>query len=107
MKNVKTTSFTQNFPLSFTSWQTHAPERKGKENQQRKNARRKKTQIGRERPHFFGFQPPKKFLGSLPPWALFPVPPIFSAGHTELRRSNRRRRKHHVHHQEGTCSSYP
>jgi hypothetical protein len=24
-------------------------------------------QIGRERPHFFGFQPPKKFVGSLPP----------------------------------------
>ena len=28
---------------------------------------RKKHQIGRERPHFFGFQPPKKFVGSLPP----------------------------------------
>jgi len=27
----------------------------------------KKHQNGRERPHFFGFQPPKKFLGSLPP----------------------------------------
>ncbi len=26
-----------------------------------------KHQIGRERPHFFGFQPPKKFVGSLPP----------------------------------------
>jgi hypothetical protein len=26
-----------------------------------------KHQNGRERPHFFGFQPPKKFLGSLPP----------------------------------------
>lgn len=26
-----------------------------------------KGQIGRERPHFFGFQPPKKFVGSLPP----------------------------------------
>ena len=24
-------------------------------------------QNGRERPHFFGFQPPKKFVGSLPP----------------------------------------
>jgi len=33
----------------------------------RKNARRKKLQNGRERPHFFGLQPPKKFLGSLPP----------------------------------------
>jgi hypothetical protein len=28
---------------------------------------RKKHQIGRERPHFFGFQPPKKFVGALPP----------------------------------------
>ncbi len=27
----------------------------------------KKNQIGRERPHFFGFQPPKKFVASLPP----------------------------------------
>src|SRR6267143_723423 len=27
----------------------------------------KKHRIGRERPHFFGFQPPKKFMGSLPP----------------------------------------
>jgi hypothetical protein len=29
--------------------------------------RKMKDQNGRERPHFFGFQPPKKFLGSLPP----------------------------------------
>jgi hypothetical protein len=28
---------------------------------------RKKVQNGRERPHFFGFQPPKKFAESLPP----------------------------------------
>jgi hypothetical protein len=27
----------------------------------------KKHQSGRERPHFFGLQPPKKFVGSLPP----------------------------------------
>jgi hypothetical protein len=35
---------------------------------QRKSPR-KKLQIGRERPYFFGFQPPKKFSGSLPPVA--------------------------------------
>ena len=81
MKNAKTTSFTRSFSLSFTLWQRHLPERTGRENQGEKNARRKKIQIGRERPHFLGFQPPKKFLGSLPPWAPFPVPPIFSAGH--------------------------
>jgi len=33
------------------------------------NRHRKKHQNGRERPHFFGFQPPKKFVGSLPPLA--------------------------------------
>lgn len=90
VKNVKTTSFTRNFSPSFTLWQTHVPERKGKKNPRRRNARRKKIQIGRERPHFLGFQPPKKFLGSLPPWAPFPVPPIVSAGHREFRRSNRK-----------------
>jgi hypothetical protein len=33
----------------------------------KRNPPRKKHKIGRERPHFFGFQPPKKFWGSLPP----------------------------------------
>src|SRR5437868_4215725 len=60
------------------------PRGKEKESARRKNARRKKFQIGRERPHFSGFQPPKKFLGSLPPWAPGPVPPIFSVGHEEF-----------------------
>jgi hypothetical protein len=55
---------------------------------ERENARRKKLQIGRERPHFSGFQPPKKFLGSLPPWAPRPVPPIFSAGQEQILKSN-------------------
>ena len=32
-----------------------------------KNARKINHQNGRERPHFFGFNPPKKFLRSLPP----------------------------------------
>ena len=64
--------------------------RKGKEKKsaRRKNARRKKFQSGRERPHFSGFQPPKKFLGSLPPWAPLPVPPIFSAGQKEFLKLN-------------------
>jgi hypothetical protein len=57
---------------------------------ERKNARRKKIQIGRERPHFLGFQPPKKFVGSLPPWAPWPVPSIFSAGQEKFRKLNRR-----------------
>ena len=36
----------------------------------KRKAALKKNQNGRERPHFFGFQPPKKFVGSLPPGTL-------------------------------------
>jgi len=38
----------------------------------------KKRQIGRERPHFFGFQPPKWTVGSLPPCATRNVADVFS-----------------------------
>jgi hypothetical protein len=48
----------------------HRPNR-GKQiqlvNRDARKHRKIKHQNGRERPHFFGFQPPKKFLGSLPP----------------------------------------
>jgi hypothetical protein len=40
---------------------------------------------GRERPHFFGFQPPKKFLGSPPPIVLLTRP--FVDGSVTLDRS--------------------
>ena len=40
---------------------------RGKETLRREKMLWTKHQIGRERPHFFGFQPPKKFVGSLPP----------------------------------------
>ena len=42
--------------------------RSGTEGQQK--AQEEKNKNGRERPHFFGFQPPKKFVGSLPPGTL-------------------------------------
>ncbi len=42
---------------------------RGTETLRREKVRWTKHQIGRERPHFFGFQPPKKFVGSLPPSA--------------------------------------
>ncbi len=42
---------------------------RGTETLRRKKVLWTKHQIGRERPHFFGFQPPKKFVGSLPPSA--------------------------------------
>jgi hypothetical protein len=38
-----------------------------------------KHQIGRERPHFLGFQPPKKFVGSLPPFGAMAAPRVLSA----------------------------
>jgi hypothetical protein len=38
-----------------------------------------KHQIGRERPHFFGFQPPKKFVGSLPPFGAMAALRVLSA----------------------------
>ena len=36
-------------------------------NREARKHRKINHQNGRERPHFFGFQPPKKFLGSLQP----------------------------------------
>src|SRR5258707_1100210 len=51
-----------------------------KESTAGKNARWKKHQIGRERPHFFGFQPPKKFGGSLPPCGTSSGAHVFSTG---------------------------
>src|SRR5215475_7040559 len=39
-----------------------------------KNARWETTRNGRERPHFFGFNPPKKFSRSLPPVSIFRIP---------------------------------
>ena len=85
MKKVITTPCTRRCFRSFTLWHRMFLRIREKTSAERKNARRKKIQIGRERPHFLGFQPPKKFLGSLPPWAPCPVPPIFSAGHREFR----------------------
>src|SRR5271156_6236692 len=43
------------------------PEREEHTEQEFQKQRPENYQNGRERPHFFGFQPPKKFRGSLPP----------------------------------------
>ena len=80
MKNVKTTSFTRNFSLSLTLWQTHVPERKEKKTRGEENAQRKKIQIGRERPHFLGFQPPKSFWGRSRPGHRFRCLRFFPPG---------------------------
>ena len=89
MKNVKTTSFTQTFSPSFTLWQMHVPESEGEENPRTKKCPAEKDPNRAGATPLFGLSAAqKKFLGSLPPWAPFAVPPIFSAGHREFRRSN-------------------
>ena len=67
MKNVIFSFFTSFFTKVFTLWSRtflkekamHEPKPQKQPNSNYKN--------GRERPHFFGFQPPKKCVGSLPP----------------------------------------
>jgi hypothetical protein len=107
VKNVKTTSFTRNFSLSFTLWQTHVPERKGKENPRRRKCPAEKDPNRAGATPLFGLSAAQKVLGVAP--ALGTV-----SGASDLfRRAHRvseiepQRRKHHVHHQEGTCNSYP
>jgi hypothetical protein len=53
----------------------------------------KKRQIGRERPHFFGFQPPKKFVGSLPPCGTVNRAGRFFHGDREFGRNTHHQRR--------------
>jgi hypothetical protein len=53
----------------------------------------KKGQIGRERPHFFGFQPPKKFVGSLPPCGTVNRAGRFFHGDKEFGRNTHHQRR--------------
>src|SRR5580693_10024248 len=53
----------------------------------------KKHQNGRERPHFFGFQPPKKFVGSLPPCGTVNRAGCFFHGDGELGRNTQHQRR--------------
>ncbi len=51
----------------FTSWLSMPMKQKAITEAKPKSSGGKTYQNGRERPHFFGFQPPKKCVGSLPP----------------------------------------
>jgi hypothetical protein len=53
----------------------------------------KKHQNGRERPHFFGFQPPKKFVGSLPPCGTVNRAGCFFHGDGEFGRNTNQQRR--------------
>jgi hypothetical protein len=67
VKNVTFSFFTSVFTQVFTLW-THTPRKVNLMPEAKpKKQRPENYQNGRERPHFFGFQPPKKFVGSLPP----------------------------------------
>jgi hypothetical protein len=106
VKNVKTTSFTQSFSPSFTLWQMHVPESKGKENPRRKQCPAEKDPNRAGATPLFGLSAAQKYLGSLPPWAPFAVPRFFPPGIESFGDRNVKE-KANVHHQEGTCNSYP
>ena len=67
MKNAIFSFFISFFTKVLTLWSRtflkekamHEPKQQKQSNSNYKN--------GRERPHFFGFHPPKKFVGSRPP----------------------------------------
>ena len=66
MKNVKTTSFTRNFSLSFTLWQTHVPERKRKQNQRRIKCPAEKDPNRAGATPLFGLSAAQKVFGVAP-----------------------------------------
>lgn len=78
MKKVRITSHTFALSTFITPWCTRLVQDDGDtERNASKSHRGKKTETGVSDPTFFGLQPPKKFLGSLPPStrlasALFP-----------------------------------
>jgi hypothetical protein len=53
----------------------------------------KKHQNGRERPHFFVFQPPKKFMGSLPPCGTLNRAGYFFRSDREFNRNTHHQRR--------------
>jgi hypothetical protein len=67
VKKVRTTHSTVFFSCFFTLWRKQFLGQRDIENAMKRKVNVEKHKIGRERPHFFGFQPPKKFMGSLPP----------------------------------------
>src|SRR5271170_3934754 len=67
--------------------------RVGCRTQRKQEAPWKKHQNGRERPHFFGFQPPKKFVGSLPPCGTVNRAGRFFHGDREFERNTHQPRR--------------
>jgi hypothetical protein len=67
VKNVRISLFNLVFTQVFTLWPGTPLKEHVMLGATPKKQRPENYQNGRERPHFFGFQPPKKCVGSLPP----------------------------------------
>ena len=67
MKKVNTTLCKSSCTKVFTLWPRMLQSADKMFRNETQKQRRENYKNGRERPHFFGFQPPKKFVGSLPP----------------------------------------
>ena len=67
MKNVRISHFNLVFTQVFTRRRCTSLKENAMPESKPQKQRPVNYQNGRERPHFFGFQPPKKFVGSLPP----------------------------------------
>ncbi len=66
MKNVTFSLFTSFFTHVFTLWPCSGLKENAMPEPKLEKQRPENYQNGRE-PHFFGFQPPQKLVGSLPP----------------------------------------
>ena len=67
MKNAMFTHFTPEPSAYFTRNLSNLSFSSALQNLKSEKQQAENYKNGRERPHFSGFQPPKKFLGSLPP----------------------------------------
>jgi len=61
--------FTLSVTLAFNLASEQVPKQERVSHDRMGKMAAERHRVGLERPHFFGFHPPKKFMGSLPPVA--------------------------------------
>jgi hypothetical protein len=93
LKKVRTTHFSFVFCRFFALWRSNFFKHCEIQTKQKRKSPWKKHQIGRERPHFFGFQPPKKCVGSLPPCGTVKRAGRFLHGDKEFGRDTHHQRR--------------
>jgi hypothetical protein len=96
LKKAETTPFSFFFCTFFSVWRKQFLFGVGDTERGKEEAPWKKHQIGRERPHFFGLQPPKKSLGSLPPSGAGDGAGCFFHGAAEFRQRHTQAKKHEL-----------